>query len=83
MAFKPKNLNNIAGSLGMTNVWIYEDEDETKASIAAADFFTPAKAYNMKPHDIIFVNVSDGVGPGRIDEGTTAADLQFFPISIY
>jgi len=80
MAFKPRNLNNLAGSLGKTNLWVYEDEDEDLTTIQAGDFFTPAKSYNVHERDIMFVHVSDGVAPGKMVVGTTPSDLKVTPL---
>ena len=53
-----KLLNNIAGSTGYTNLWIYSTDD-TKALVDVAGFFNAGIDYGMHEGDMILLKLSD------------------------
>lgn len=68
MAFEAKNLNNIAGSLGGPNIWIYKSIVDKKDTISPTDggtYFAEAQEkYGMQADDIILVSAK-GTGTGE------------------
>ena len=59
MAFESKGLNNIGGSMGQMNIWMYNTNDN-RATVTASDYFLPAcKEYNMRNFDIIIFAADD------------------------
>ena len=81
MAFTAKRLNNIAGSTGGTNEWIYtgladtaEDPSyngEDLNTIKAANFFAGGLQYGMSIGDVVILAGSDSTGIGQISGLTT------------
>ena len=68
MAFNPKNLNNIAGSIGKSNIWIYTDTTIPVTDLDDNDFFIGANKYGMSVGDLIFLVGENGAAMfGRID----------------
>ena len=61
MAYTGSKLNNIAGSCGTTNLWIYTDTDTAIASLDADDYFAGANDYGVRAGDLCFILGSDGV----------------------
>jgi len=60
MAYTAKNLNNIAGSIGRANVWVYTDADVDPSDMDADDYFAGANDYGMKVGDLIFLSGASG-----------------------
>jgi hypothetical protein len=75
MAFSASKLNNIAGSMGLSNVWIYTDTDTAIATIKAANYFANAGEYNMRDNDIIFLVGSDAMGLGYVTTLTATTSV--------
>lgn len=51
MAFSATGLNNIAGSMGRANIWIYTTTDAA-ATVQGASYFNGAVAYGLRDGDI-------------------------------
>jgi len=64
MAFSAAKLNNIAGSMGLSNVWVYTETDTAIATIKAANYFANAGRHAVRVGDIIFLVGSDAMGLG-------------------
>ena len=60
MAFTASKLNNIAGSMGLANLWIYTDSDTDPSSMDAANYFAGANKYGMSVGDVIILSGSSG-----------------------
>ncbi len=85
MAFSDKRLNNIAGSTGGTNHWVYtaladSSEDpsyagETLTTIKTANYFAGVGDYGMEVGDVITLAGSDSTGMGQVSAltATTSA----------
>ena len=58
MAFAATGLNNISGSMGQTNIWIYNTTDNA-AGIEVASYFDDAVDYGMRDKDVICCMTSD------------------------
>jgi len=58
MAFLSTGLNNIAGSMGQTNLWIYNTADNA-AAIEVASYFDDAVDFGLRTGDIICCLSSD------------------------
>lgn len=80
MAYDPKGLNNIAGSLGRANIWVYT-EAAAVAGLDADNYFAGAQEYGVKAYDIIFLVGSDGVLFGCFDADPTATTSSMAPIT--
>lgn len=80
MAYTPAGLNNIAGSIGRANIWIYS-EDAAVATLDADNYFAGAQDYGVKAYDIIFLKGNDGVLFGMFDAVPTATTSSLAPIS--
>lgn len=60
MAFESKQLNNVAGSTGYVNLWLYDHNGDTKADIKGSNYFLDAcNEYGMKSSDVLIVRCSD------------------------
>jgi len=66
MGYILDKLNNIGGSTGKGNLWIYT-ADGTLAAATADDYFNNAIKQGMRDRDLIIVTGSDGAGLFRID----------------
>ena len=76
MAYTGSKLNNIAGSAGMANMWIYTDTDTAIAALDADDWFAGANAYGVRAGDLCFILGSDGVCFGYFEViSSTASQL--------
>ena len=64
MAYDRTKLNNIAGSMGLSNFWIYSDDDNNLAALKAANYFANATTDGMRLNDCILLVGSDGCGLG-------------------
>ena len=73
MAFSATKLNNIAGSMGLSNVWVYTDTGASIATIKAANYFANAGRNGVRLHDIIFLVGSDAMGLGSFTALTATA----------
>ena len=71
MAFTASKLNNIAGSMGLSNFWIYTDRDNTLTTIDADNWFAGANDYNMRVGDSVLLVGSNGCALGSM---TTLTD---------
>ena len=72
MAYSPAKLNNIAGSMGLANIWIYTDTDTAGADLDADNYFAGAQEYGVRGGDIIFLVGSDSVYFGYFEATPTA-----------
>ena len=74
MAFDSKKLNNIAGSMGNMNVWLYNSDDD-RATIVTEEYFNEAcESYSMRNEDMIFIAASDHRVLGQVYwDGTNAS----------
>ena len=75
MAFSGSKLNNIAGSMGQSNLWIYSDDDNTLATIDANDYFANAGVYGVKLNDCFMLVGSDGCALGWMGTLTTTTSI--------
>lgn len=75
MAFSGTKLNNIAGSMGQSNLWIYSDDDSTLATIDADDYFITSGEYGVRQNDCILLVGSDGCALGWFGTLTTASSI--------
>ena len=80
MAFSPAGLNNIAGSTGRANIWIYT-EAAAVAGLDANNYFAGAQEYGVKIYDIIFLVGNDGVLFGMFDATPTASASSTAPLT--
>lgn len=80
MAFTAAGLNNIAGSTGRGNIWIYT-EAAAVAGLDADNYFAGAQEYGVKIYDIIFLVGNDGVLFGMFDAAPTATTSSLAPIT--
>jgi hypothetical protein len=80
MAYTPAGLNNIAGSTGYANIWVYT-EDAAVATLDADNYFAGAQDYGVKAYDIVFLVGSDGVLFGCFDADPTATTSSLAPIT--
>ena len=60
MAFSASKLNNIAGSMGLANIWVYTDADTDPSDMDAANYFAGAGEYGMRVGDIIILSGASG-----------------------
>ena len=79
MAFDAKGLNNIAGSIGRANIWIYQ-EDAAVATLDADNYFAGCNQYGMSSGDIIFLVGNDGNTFGYVDADPTATTSSLAPL---
>lgn len=77
MAFESKNLNNISGSMGKTNCWIY-DTEENKAAVQAPGYFNDASSYGMQNSDSLLVSCGDGMWQARVSRTGNAIGLEAY-----
>ena len=54
MSFNHKTFNNIAGSLGKLNVWLYITPD-TKGEMIVAQYFNEAIKVGLRDRDFVFI----------------------------
>ena len=81
MAYHIDKLNNIGGSTGKGNLWIYT-ADGTLAQATVDNYFNGAISQGMRDRDLIIVTCSDGAAILRIDvSGSTIVltDIQSKP----
>lgn len=64
MAYDGNKLNNIAGSTGATNMWLYTDNYYTIATLQGNNWFAGGNTYNIREGDIILLKGHDGVAFG-------------------
>lgn len=67
MAYDRTKLNNIAGSMGLMNIWLYVDTTDVIADLDADDWFAGANADGMRVGDLMFIQGSDGVAFGYME----------------
>jgi hypothetical protein len=68
--FSSSKLNNVAGSMGESNIWIYTGRHHTLAAMSAANYWVNADRYGVRNHDAFLLVGSDGLGLGIIDNLT-------------
>jgi len=66
MSFDPEGLNNIAGSLGGPNLWIYTTDTDTVTVVRDDNYFTPAVDFGIQSLDYIITRASDGMNVGKL-----------------
>ena len=81
MAYTASKLNNIAGSIGRANIWIYTDTDTAVTDIDADDYFAGANDYGMTVGDIIFLVGTSGADMMGYVEVISATASQLSAIS--
>lgn len=64
MAYDSTKLNNIAGSMGQSNLWIYSDDASTLATIDADNYFANSTAHGVRLNDCFMLVGSDGCALG-------------------
>lgn len=75
MAFDSAKLNNIAGSMGLSNFWVYTDRDNTLTTIDANNWFANAGMYNMRVGDSVLLVGSDGCALGSMTTLTSTTSV--------
>lgn len=75
MAFTASKLNNIAGSMGLSNFWIYTDRDNTLTTIDADNWFAGALDYQMRVGDSVLLVGSDGCALGSMTTLTATTSV--------
>jgi hypothetical protein len=60
-----KGLNNISGSMGLTNSWIYNTTD-TKVAVKVVGYFNDAVTYEMRDLDCIRIVTATETFDARI-----------------
>ena len=75
MAYDATKLNNIAGSMGDSNFWIYTDRDTAVGSLDADNYFAGAGSYGMRVGDSVLLVGSDGCALGNMTTLTTTTSV--------
>lgn len=73
MAYSSTKLNNIAGSMGLSNFWIYTDRDNTLDTIDADNWFVGALDFQMRVGDSVLLVGSNGCALGSMTTLTETA----------
>jgi len=75
MAYSGSKLNNIAGSMGLSNLWIYSDDDSTLATIDADNYFASSTDHGVRLNDCFLLVGSDGCALGWMGTLTATASI--------
>ena len=75
MAYSSAKLNNIAGSMGQSNLWIYSDDDSTLATIDADNYFAAATTDGVRLNDCFLLVGSDGCALGWMGTITATTSI--------
>ena len=75
MAYSATKLNNIAGSMGQSNLWIYSDDDNTLATIDADNYFANATEMCVRLNDCFLLVGSDGCALGWMGTLTATTSI--------
>ena len=75
MAYSGSKLNNIAGSMGLSNLWIYSDDDSTLATIDADNYFASAADHGVRLNDCFLLVGSDGCALGWMGTLTATTSI--------
>jgi len=75
MAYDRTKLNNIAGSMGLANLWIYTDDSSTLATIDADNYFAAATTDGVRLNDIFLLAGSDGCALGWMGTLTATTSI--------
>lgn len=59
MAFEGKNLNNIAGSLGNNNLWLYTTTIDAAAAVKTVGHFDDAVSFGLRENDVMIIKATD------------------------
>jgi hypothetical protein len=77
MAFSKIHMNNIAGSNGLRNFWVYSDNGNSLATLKAANYFAGADTYGMRVDDCILLVGNNGCGLGWVSAlSSTTSTIQ-------
>lgn len=68
MAFDSTKLNNIAGSVGTANLWIYHTTD-AKATVAGSGYFNDATDFGMRHEDMMMIIAGSPSNPDFVVVG--------------
>lgn len=75
MAYTASKLNNIAGSKGESNFWIYTDRDNLLTTIDADNWFAAAGDYGMRVGDSVLLVGSNGCALGSMTTLTSTTSV--------
>jgi len=75
MAYSGSKLNNIAGSMGLSNLWIYSDDDSTLATIDADNYFASSTDHGVRLNDCFLLVGSDGCALGWMGTLTATTSI--------
>ena len=75
MAYSGSKLNNIAGSMGLSNLWIYSDDANTLSTIDADNYFASSTDHGVRLNDTIILVGSDGCAFGWIGTLTSTTSV--------
>jgi len=75
MAYSGSKLNNIAGSMGQSNLWIYSDDDSTLATIDADNYFASSTDHGVRLNDCFLLVGSDGCALGWMGTLTATTSI--------
>ena len=75
MAYSGSKLNNIAGSMGLSNLWIYSDDSSTLATIDADNYFASATDHGVRLNDCFLLVGSDGCALGWMGTLTATTSI--------
>lgn len=75
MAYSVSKLNNIAGSCGTSNFWIYTDTDNTLTTIDANNWFAGAATAGMRLNDSVLLVGSNGCALGSMTTLTATTSV--------
>ena len=75
MTYSGSKLNNIAGSMGLSNLWIYSDDDSTLATIDADNYFASSTDHGVRLNDCFLLVGSDGCALGWMGTLTATTSI--------
>ena len=75
MAYSGSKLNNIAGSMGQSNLWVYSDDGNTLATIDADNYFAASTAHGVRLNDCFLLVGSDGCALGWMGTLTATTSI--------
>lgn len=75
MSYDATKLNNIAGSMGQSNFWVYSDDSATLATIDADNYFAASTKHGVRLNDCFMLVGSNGCAIGWMGTLTASTSI--------